>query len=333
MFFLSLYEKWLALFNKKGKNYNDMFNLDGLVNYWSNELLGRMQRIFVWEGLPFPPRELENLLLINGYCSQVESKLFKVSRVGVAPCTYSGVTEYPDIGKQVDWTNSLDSGRYKLNSDDGVLIRNNSLSQGVMPFITRYAILLANTDISLVQALINERDPSLILANNSNTVDAINKMYDNLERGKRRAVLMDNLFQSVQGAIALPTLTTKDSIKPILQAYDGILQMFYNDIGIRYNKDKKERMVESEVTSDSQRLLMNVTDMLNCREEAAPDMEKMIRRVYGNSVKVSVRLSNEIVLVENNQTVQPANNQPDNNQSTETITTAEELKENVDYSF
>ena len=331
--FLSLYEKWLALFNKKGKkNLNDLFNLDELVFYWKNELLGRMQRLFVWEGLPFPQRELENMLLINGYCTQVISSKFKISKVGVAPCTYSGVTEYPDIGIQVNWTNSIDSGSYKLNSNDGVLIRNNSLSQGVMPFITRYAILLANTDISLVQALINERDPSLILANNTNTVDAINNMYDNLERGKRRAVLMDNLFQSVQGAIALPTVTTKDSIKPILQAYDGILQMFYNDIGIRYNKDKKERMVESEVTSDSQRLLMNVTDMLNCREEAAPDMEKMIRRVYGNSVNVTVKLSNEIVLVENNQTVQPAE-PTEPKQQTDTVTTAEALKENVDYTF
>lgn len=330
--FLSLYEKWLALFNKKGKkNLNDLFNLDELVFYWKNELLGRMQRLFVWEGLPFPQRELENMLLINGYCSQVISIKFKVSKVGVAPCTYSGVTEYPDIGIQVDWTNSIDSGSYKLNSDEGVLIRNNSLSQGVMPFITRYAVLLANTDISLLQALINERDPSLILANNTNTVDAINAMFDKLERGKRRAVLMDNLFQSVQGAIALPTVTTKDSIKPIMQAYDGILQMFYNDIGIRYNKDKKERMVESEVTSDSQRLLMNVTDMLNCREEAAPDMEKMVRRVYGNNVNVSVRLSNEIVLVENNQTVQPT--EPTEPKQQPDVITSEDLKENVDYSF
>lgn len=319
----SLYEKWLAI---KGNNYNDIFNLDGLVDYWSTELMGRMQRLFVWEGLPYPQRELENLLLINGFCSQVESKNFLVSKVGVSPCTYSGVTEYPDIGTLVTWTTSVASGRYKLNSKDGILIRNNSLSTGVIPFITRYAVMLANTDISLVQALVNDRDQSLIMANNQPTVDAINSVFKKLEQGQRRAVLMDNLFQSVQGAISLPTVSTKDTIKPILNAYDTILQMFYNDIGIRYNKDKKERMVESEVTSDSQRLLMNVSDMLKCREEAVPEMQEMISRVYGNSVIVSVRLSNEIVLAENNQPSIESN-------KTDSIRTAEDAKEFVDYTF
>lgn len=322
----SLYEKWLAIKGNKYTNYNDMFNLDGLVDYWSTELMGRMQRLFVWEGLPYPQRELENLLLINGFCSQVASKNFLVSKVGVSPCTYSGVTEYPDIGTQVTWTTSVASGRYKLNSTDGVLIRNNSLSTGVIPFITRYAVMLANTDISLVQALVNDRDQSLIMANNQPTVDAINSVFKKLEQGQRRAVLMDNLFQSVQGAISLPTVSTKDTIKPILNAYDTILQMFYNDIGIRYNKDKKERMVESEITSDSQRLLMNVSDMLKCREEGAPLMEEMIRRVYGNSVDVSVRLSNEIVLAENNQHTIDSN-------KTDSIRTAEDAKEFVDYEF
>ena len=322
----SLYEKWLAIKGNKNFNYNDMFNLDGLVDYWTMELMGRMQRLFVWEGLPYPQRELENLLLINGFCSQVASINFLVSKVGVSPCTYSGVTEYPDIGTLVTWTTPVASGRYKLNSKDGILIRNNSLSTGVIPFITRYAVMLANTDISLVQALVNDRDQSLIMANNQPTVDAINSVFKKLEQGQRRAVLMDNLFQSVQGAISLPTVSTKDTIKPILNAYDTILQMFYNDIGIRYNKDKKERMVESEVTSDSQRLLMNVSDMLKCREEAVPEMQEMIRRIYGNSVTVSVRLSNEIVLAENNQPSNESN-------KTDSIRTAEDAKEFVDYSF
>ena len=310
---------------KKYKNYNDIFNLDGLVCYWSIELMGRMQRLFVWDGLPYPQRELENLLLTNGFCSQVESKKFLVSKVGVAPCTYSGVTEYQDVGTKVTWTTPVASGSYKLNTNNGILIRNNSLSTCVIPFITRYAVMLANTDISLVQALVNERDQSLLMANNQKTVDAINSVFEKLEQGKRRAVLMDNLFQSVQGAISLPTVSNKDTIKPIINAYDTILQMFYNDIGIRYNKDKKERMVESEVTSDSQRLLMNVSDMLKCREEAVPAMQEMIRSVYGNSINVSVRLSNEIVLAENKQT--------NDSNKTDPIRTAEDVKEFVDYEF
>lgn len=304
---------------KQYKNYNDIFNLDGLVCYWSMELMGRMQRLFVWEGLPFPQRELENLTMSNGISSFVKNKKFLVSQHAVVPCTYSGVTEYPDIGTTVKWTTPVVNGSYKMQSTDGVLIRNNSLSIGVIPFITRYAVMLANTDISLVQALVNERDQSLIMANNQPTVDAINSVFKKLEQGQRRAVLMDNLFQSVQGAISLPTVSNKDTIKPILNAYDTILQMFYNDIGIRYNKDKKERMVESEVTSDSQRLLMNISDMLECRKKASEE----INNYFG--LNTSVRLSNEIVLAENNQT--------NESNKTDSIRTAEDAKEFVDYEF
>jgi hypothetical protein len=70
---------------------------------------------------------------------------------------------------------------------------------------------------------------------------------------------------------------------------------------------------------------MNVSDMLKCREEGAPTMQEMIRRVYGNNVIVSVRLSNEIVLAENNQ-VNESN-------KTDSIRTAADAKEFVDYEF
>ena len=85
--------------------------------------MGRMQRLFVWEGLPYPQRELENLLLTSGFCSQVESTKFLVSKVGVTPCTYSGVTEYQDIGTKVTWTTPVASGSFNLNTNDGILIR------------------------------------------------------------------------------------------------------------------------------------------------------------------------------------------------------------------
>lgn len=70
--------------------------------------------------------------------------------------------------------------------------------------------------------------------------------------------------------------------------------MFYNDIGIRYNKDKKERMITNEVESDSQRLLININDMLECRREAV----ETINETFG--LNISVKLSNEVIDVNEN---------------------------------
>lgn len=291
MGFLSRYEEIiyaLSLFKNKKKNVNDLFKLENLVNFWIDELLARMQRLFVWDGLNFPQRELENLLLTTGMCVFVHDKRFLVDKYGVAPCTYSGVTEYPDVGKIVRYCTSLGGGQFRMQGKEGVLIRNNSLTNSMIPFLTRYATLLANNDISLICALTNARAQTVIVAENKNVAESVNKMFDSLEHGKRRAVVNENLFQALQGAQALPLTNTNDIIKPILEVYDTILQMFYNDIGIRYNKDKKERMISNEVTSDTQRLLINIEDMLDCRLKACEE----INDYFGLSV--SVKKSNEI---------------------------------------
>lgn len=295
MTFKSRYEKWLAtlgLFNKKKiKNANDLFNLDMLTQYWTNYLLSKCQTMFQWDNLPFPQREIENLLLLRGYCAFVKNDKFIVNKYAVVPCTYSGVTEYADIGTLCNWTTPIVSGNFDIQkTDNGVIVRNNSLTMSMCQLIQRYAVLLANTDISLMCALVNDRSQSVLVADTKSTADSINEMYKLLEEnGKRKAVVREKLFEAMQGAVSLPMINAKDTIRPMCEVYDTILQLFYNDIGVRYNKDKKERMVESEVISDSQRLLINITDMLNCRKEACKEINEMF------GLNISVKLSNEFV--------------------------------------
>lgn len=291
MSFLSRYEQiiyTLSLFKNKKKNVNDLFQLNNLVMFWQDELLERMQRLFIWDGINFPQREIENLLLTTGMCSFLEDRRFLVDRYAVVPCTYSGVTEYPDVGRVVTWATSVGSGQYKMQGGDGVLIRNNSLTRDCMPFLFRYATILANNDISLICALTNTRAQTALVADTKNVADSINNMFKSLEQGKRQAIVNERLFQALQGAQAMPLSNTNDAIQPILEVYDTILQQFYNDIGIRYNKDKKERMIEGEVTSDTQRLLINIEDMFDCRKKACEE----INEKFG--LNVSVRKSNEI---------------------------------------
>ena len=325
--FLSRYEKFLYALDlfkdNKKRNINDLFKLDNLVLFWINELMGRMQRLFIYENMPFPQREFENTILTNGIGSFVKSSHFKVAEYGITPCTYSGVTEYSDIGTIVRWCTPVAWGQFPMQSKDGVLVRNNSLSQSVMPFLTRYATLLANNDISLLCALTNVRSQSVIVADSKNVADSVNAMFKSLENGKRQAIVNEKLFQTLQGATALPLSNTNDAIKPILEVYDTILQMFYNDIGIRYNKDKKERMIENEVTSDTQRLLINIEDMFECRQKACDE----INDYFG--LNISVKKSNEIV--DTSQNVDKAIN--NFSQLNDTTSSAEEQKQNVDYNF
>ena len=60
-----------------------------------------------------------------------------------------------------------------------------------------------------------------------------------------------------------------------IDARNELLRMFYNDIGVRFTKDKKERMIESEVSSDNQMLLFNISDMLHQWEKASAEINKL----------------------------------------------------------
>lgn len=329
MNYRSRFEKWLnSLFGNeknKPKNFNDIFNLNYCVDFWQNELLQRMQRLFVWKGLPFPQRELENLLLLKGQCAFVKSDKFLVSKYAVTPCTFSGVTEYPDIGKVVRWVTPVAVGKFNMQGGKGVLIRNNSLTTPMTNFILRYSIMLANIDMSFISALVNERCQNAFLAESQNVADSINKFYKTLEEeGKRKAIVNEKLFDAIQGAVSLPSSNNKDVIKPILEAYDAVFQMFYNDLGIRYNKDKKERMITNEVISDSQRLMINMRDMDECRKEASEEINKEF------GLNSSVEMSNEIVLADDSSQLEQ---DKDSSQLEKEPKSAEELKENVDYSF
>lgn len=291
------FEKLIDFFDikkrKKIKSYNDLFNLEMLVAYWRDKLMERVQGIFIWEGLPFPQHEIENLLIECGYCNFIKNKKFMLSEYAVTPCKISGVTEYADYGTDVTWCTPVASGNYKYFSNDsnsGVIIRNNSLSTPLIDLITHYAILLANVDISLSCALINDRAQSVVLAPTQQVKEGLDSIFRKLETdGQRTAVANENLIQSMQGAVSLPLVNAKDTIKPITEVYNVILEMFYNDIGIRYNRNKKERMIDSEVTSDNQRLLINVNDMLYHRQQGA----SYINNKY--NLNVSVRLSKDFV--------------------------------------
>jgi len=78
--------------------------------------------------------------------------------------------------------------------------------------------------------------------------------------------------------------------------------MFFNEIGVRYNRDKKERMIESEVENDEQMLLLNINDMLKQRKKACDEINRIFNR------NISVKLSPEFKIIERKEVKDNANN-------------------------
>ena len=82
------------------------------------------------------------------------------------------------------------------------------------------------------------------------------------------------------------------TVKDALEVKTELLKSFYNEIGVRYVRDKKERMISDEIENDEQMLLLNINDMKYQREKAC----KKINEIFG--LNVSVKLSPEFEIIE-----------------------------------
>lgn len=273
---------YLSHYGLGKKAEKDMLKLDYSFKYWSDMLFEKCMRIFTWTGLSFPQKEIESRLLIDGYCG-----FLKDSKKGlmVASGGMSGVTQYYDEFTTFNWsaptvanTNSRTIGK------DCVIINNNQLRNPILPMVLRYASLLAHADISLKCALINTRETNTYASSDENTAENINRYYDKLYNGDSASILDESLIESVKNISNRESTT---AIKDCLSARTDLLANFFKEIGVKSANDKKERMIESEVDSNNQLLLFNISDMLAERKKACEE----INRIFDTSI--SVELSEE----------------------------------------
>lgn len=259
--------------------------LKASVQYWCNVLLGKTVRIVEWNGLPFPQRELEIRTLIDGYCGFVDDK--KIGLM-VASGGMSGVTQYYDIFTKFTYSAPTAKGGTAQIGKDCVIIQNTELRNSIYPLVFRYACLLAHCDISLKMALVNLRMKNIIVSDDEGMADTFRAMYKKFYNGDTDALVDDGFTDAKNIA---PTMSGSLGVMDCIDARNELLRMFYADIGVRFTKDKKERMIESEVSSDNQMLLFNISDMLHQREKASAE----INNLFG--LNTSVRLSKEFSLL------------------------------------
>ena len=260
--------------------------IENSYNYWCDQLFEKSVRIFEWDGLPFPQKEIEIRSIYNGFCGVVDDK-----NCGIMAATgsLSGPTQYWDEFKDFTYAAATARGGTKRIGFDCVIVSNNSLRNSMFPLISRYASLLAHAEISLKCALINLRETNSFATEDDDTAESISEYYDQIYRGEQRVIVDKSMVESITN---LTPEKTSSAVKDCIDARNEILRSFYQEIGVRYTRDKKERMVADEVTNDDQMLLLNISDMLKQRQKAAEEMNE----IFGLSV--SVKLSPEFEMIQ-----------------------------------
>ena len=285
--------KWLEkLFDKleKGKPVDPDMILETPAGfrYWREYLTERVLRIFEWQGLPMPQRVAEFAILFNGFAGFVKDP---DAGLVCLPGSISGVTPYPMIGTNFVYAAPKCRGGHPLiyptdSLGSAVIISNNSMRQSIADLIDRYAMLLAHADSSIANTLVNMRYDVFLQGDDDAQVDSLKAWRAEVVGGRVIPVVDRSLTTS---PAVIPTQATQKG-QVMLDAIDGrkeILRLFYQDIGIRIQPEKRGNMITAEVSENDNALLFNISDMLKCRQDAAANINKLF------GLNVSVNLSEE----------------------------------------
>lgn len=248
-----------------------------------NLLFEKCVRIFKWNNLPenLPQREIEKYAIALGFCGFVNDRNcgFMVSNGGM-----SAPTQYSDVFKKFTYARPTARGGTVTIGKDCVIIRNTSMMNSLTGLIRRTASQLAHADITLRAALVNYRANDVLVADDDSSAESIKSYYDSLYEGNLKAIVDENVISSIKN------LSSSRSYADLLKLTDvknEIMRSFFAEIGIRQKSDKRERLVTEEVESDSMMLIFNIHDMLEQRQIACEEINK----IFG--LNMSVELSEE----------------------------------------
>lgn len=260
-------------------------NKDKSVNGYIRKMLAITQAMFEYKGLPetLPQNNLENLLQTNGnvFVTKVGGKMYAFTGgLGGAPNAYNEATEYIVSNPYLQLNKS-----YKIDVE-GVLIKNDSGANSMLPIFGKYGVLCSDTLLSLNTCSVLSRITMLISASDDKTKQSADDFVNKIMQGDFSVIGENAFFKGVN----LQSISTQ-SANQITQLIE-LLQYFkasaFNEIGLNANYNlKRERLNTSEVQMNVDALNPYVDNMLQERKKA---VEK-INAMFGTAISVDLASS------------------------------------------
>lgn len=274
--YLDDYAKSLYTMRKRSFTFNPSYR------YWVNTLLEYPMRLFSYKNLPetIPSHVVDIMSFIRGYTGIV--LLGSGDWICASETSMNGVTDYYDIFKNITFATPLHFGQRTIGKT-GFVIRNTSLMQPLMPKIERYAAMLAHAEISLICELVNLRETDVIEAINENAAKSANKQAEDRYNGEVMTLVNEGFAMLRHNFV--PQKSQNENMR-IWDLRSNILGAYLEEIGIKKAQTKREREVSQEVAADDPMLKLNISDMLEVRQEG---WEKF-NRATGHNVEVSCNI-------------------------------------------
>ena len=305
------------------------------ANAYINYMAIRLQKMFKYTNLPetIPREMLEYYLMINGTCfiSEYDGNLYAFTgSFGGEPDAYYRPTRYVVANPALKMSKDFDI------KSDGVLIRNDSIWQGLYPLMARYASLMAENILTLRSADVMLRVIAMLTAPDDKTRVAAEAYLKKLEDGEFGVIAENRFFEGIK--MQSPPSNNGSYLTQFIELHQYLKGSFYNEIGLNANFNmKREALGDGESSLNEDSLLPLCDEMLRCRQE---DFDK-VNEMFGTNIKVEFDsswaqnvLEKELLLdkmkIEASQLADEQEEDGDFNEQEESSETSEEIEEQSD---
>ena len=272
-------------------------------------LLNRAVKMFDFKGLPETVNEefLQRELIENGAVGFTEfnGKLYSLrGNYGGEPDEYYLPTEFIisnpvlgsktiNIGENGIVMFGSTSDRFAPYLRDGVAgkgKRKGGALWGVRGsvlynYICRTAQILYDIDISAISVLKTSRVSYFVSVKDEQKKAAAELALKRLFDGELSTVFESDILDSIIFDFAPQSQSAAALMRELAEKYQFYLAEFYHAIGVNSNYNlKRERLNTAEVQLNDEPLLINIADMLECRQRATEEINKM----FGTSITVEL---------------------------------------------
>jgi hypothetical protein len=244
-------------------NYeNKELNYRQQINYF----LTRTLNMFEYQGLPdsLPAIELEKLLQKQGkaFITKVEDELYVFPATGGGePNVYGHDTKVVVSNPYLNYNATLDI------SEDGVLVKSDDLTLGLLPLIEKYSYYLTENEISMNLATVNSRIQTLMSAGDATTQASAELYLKRVFDGKLGIIGENRIFEGIK--VQTAQANSNSYVTHLIEYQQYVKASFYNEVGLNANFNmKRERLTSNETNLNIEALYPLIDDMLQCRLEA-----------------------------------------------------------------
>lgn len=276
-------------------NYNfnyglneDIYDFKYYFKFYCNYLFEYCLKLFTIDTKldTIPAHEIPTLLFLHGKCAITEIPSERGLKKGVYACrvTMNGNTHYPDIFKNAVCQTMITSVTRKIG-ENCIIVKNNSLMTPLIHTIRVTARELAHNELSFIANSINSRNVKAFSCIDDRYVSDAQRYFENIRDGKP-AIYTNKGFSTIQQE-DVGTVVSVD----YLENKDRILNAFFELLGIKKASDKRERLIETEVSSNEMLLKLNVRDMFDNWKKSFDECNKM----FGTNItiKSNIEFTNE----------------------------------------